>query len=167
LTIRLERLQSGNQPHLLVLTTDPSSFLFLDPKISWHSSLEVVDWTVFLSQNVGPSVASSPWHRAVTFGKTTLSRMTLGSMAPFGRIQFYSEVLSEGATTLWGQFYWHFWCQYRAGFAQKIFDAFMATFCGKIGPKYGALRKGYLSKHAVKFQCKCWWSRTAIFAPFT
>jgi hypothetical protein len=80
--------------------------------------------------------------------------MTLGSMAPFGRIQCYSEVLSEDATTLWDQFYQHFWCQYRAGFGQKIFDAFLVTFCGKIEPKYGARHKGCKPKTCSKISAQ-------------
>ncbi len=42
-----------------------------------------------------------------------------------------------------------------------------ATAFGKNVPKYGALCKSCGLIHAVTFWQKCWWNRTASFAPFT
>jgi hypothetical protein len=50
-----------------------------------------------------------------------------------------------------GQFHQHFWCQSRAAFALKIFDALIETAFGKNESKYGAHRKSFGFKRAPNF----------------
>ncbi len=48
-----------------------------------------------------------------------------------------------------------------------IFYGLMAKAFGKVLPKCGTRCKRCSLKHAENFQQKCWWWRTASFAPFT